>query len=364
MFYLYSLLSVITLSFIMPLNATTPTSNEDLISMSVTPNSTHPEKVKPAQVTTPVDHNVYAVQKKNANPDLGYVNLEGLCWRAGESNFVYAIDNGKELQDPSNPDFSGKMLRLKPKWSCGVRLNFGLSKIYDWMIEGDITYLHSKNSVVNNSSTINPFRFPYESIEKTIAKSRLNYQTYDLGLASNTLWEKSMVFKPYFGFRGVVIKNVDKVIYYSDMYSTSIPFSAVGTYKVYTKFWGAGPRIGFKGMYRCGDSGFEFFGDGSANLDYGKNHIKQYVTDDREDRIITDLTIREKFYDLKLGFQILLGANYKYYFHNHKRAVTCEIAWETNYWLDQNNYFNEFNTLMSQGALLLYGINLGIGVEF
>jgi hypothetical protein len=344
----------------MPVHAITTPTDEELIAMNMAQKKSC-DKQKPVVV---VDHNPYTFDKKTANPHIGYVNVEPLCWKAGMSDFSYATDTTVTLDNDNLTSRSGDRLRVPRHWAGGIRIDAGFSRIYDWMMEGSVTYFHSKDRHTTNNPNIYTIVFPVTTMYDSTIKSIMTYQLYDLGLATNNIWGKSFIFKPYIAVRGVVIKsreseNFDGLAIYAQQ-----EHDGTAQFNVYTKFWGVGPKLGFKGTYRLGNSGVELFGDGSATLAYGKNHIKIHYNRIVNDIVINDQNFREKFHDLKLGFQLLLGANYKYYFHNNKRAVTLEAAWETHYWLDEGNFLNAFIQTISQRSFLAYGITLGLGFEF
>jgi hypothetical protein len=295
------------------------------------------------------------------NPYIGYANIDYLLWASKRTDMFY------ELRDFVQPivkgDMIGKLKTIKPKWSSGARAEVGFSNIYDWMISGIFTYYantnkyHQKPSETDVILFLNP-----NSIRSSLTSFKLRYWTADIDFSTLFNLSKSTTFKPFITLRGAHFHY--KIQYNStniDLDDPEIEFFF--NIKIPYSFTGFGPRAGFSTYYKCGNTGLNFWGSLSTSLLYGKVKTHEEYSRYEEQVLLIAENYRCHFKDLKANLQLQLGAEWKGFFDHDKKAIVLRANWETNYWWDLDNYFNDIEAFGDR-SLILYGVNFGIGLEF
>jgi hypothetical protein len=298
---------------------------------------------------------------KTHNPVYGDMQMDFLYWRGGGNDWFYGI-----TQQPSNGAV-GKILRQELNWKPGARLNIDFSGLYDWTMGLMWTYYHNKTSVHTTKNIQDVFS--QISVTDLLAKSKLTYNTLDLNFGSNFRLNKTFEFNPFFGVRGIGIK---RNIFHDVQGISNQQFSHLIMDNSY-KFYGCGPRLGLKAFCNFGDTGLSFLGSFSSGIMLGKAKILQSVESQVQGRGGPG-TISDAIKDLKTTIQLLAGVNYKYCFDHDSKAVFLQFAWEHNYYWDFSDSFffvgtaggNDGGLSVSENyeALILYGMNFGIGFEY
>jgi hypothetical protein len=292
------------------------------------------------------------------NPLIGFFSLDLLCWTGQNSDWVVALDNKAHTGTFQLDNY----IRGEAKWKPGFKVTLGISKVYDWVVDGTWTYYYNKSRWMSHRSTLNTI-FPaivnLSSMILAQSKMRLDYQTWDINLGTQCRLNPSSTFTPFAGLRGSYIKN-NMTTDYQGFDAQDNEVQIILTLP--NHFLGWGPRIGASANYQLGKSGVEFFGLLSASLLYGKAKTRQiWYESDWDDGNTFD--VKDNIHDLKLGLQGLIGVQYRAVLDYGKKAFSVRFAWEANYWIDKANYY-AFTPYISERDLILYGANFGLVYEY
>lgn len=297
------------------------------------------------------------------NPYLGYCYVDYLYWAAKKTGVflnekVVSTDYGT-TQYPREQ---------KAVWESGVRGELGFSNIFDWMIDGSFTYYKNQFHRLFKASPYTAYNLIKGGawfVDSSEIQSKLVYWTSDLDIATFFNFSRSVTFKPIISAR---VGFFDYKLDYSDIQSLRFGSGFIHKSlfaKFPIKFLGFGPKVGLNAYFKFDTTGLDFFGGICASLLYGK--IK--FSNDKQETGNTNTPIaiiRGAFHDLKASLALLLGTEWKYFFDEDSKALMIRANWETNYWWDLANYFGAQTSVgySWNSALILYGINIGIGLEF
>jgi hypothetical protein len=309
---------------------------------------------------------------KTHNPTNGWLYMDYLYWKGHGTEWIYGLRVGGE----TNNEVSA-LIRGKPEWSSGARLELGFSNVYDWTIAGVATYYQNRTThKITNAFPIEVVR-QFESISEVSTKSKVRYAIADLEIASVYDFNKTFSVKPIFGGRGAWIKNRHNFDAIGHISEQSVLLSAEQDIKPTHRFYGGGPRLGLRANALFGNSGCDLFGLFSTSLLYGtvKSKLTVYEQTGEEIKLVN---ISDHYKDLKVTIQLQAGLEWKYFFDCNKKAIGLRAAWESNYWWDlkdsitflslgmggTDNPDNSIAANNSFEAFVTHGFNFGLTLDY
>jgi len=273
-----------------------------------------------------------------------YMTADALWWRAENHGFSYSFNR----TDPFS--FTGKIIRLDPKWRPGFRIALGLNTNYDnwdllinwtWYLN-HISETRAQPKLTNGTSKGFYPLFPIDdggtaSYRTVLASWDLTYDTLDFEMGRVFDATKTLSMRPCWGIRGALLNQEFK-----DHFSSLLNVSDLNAMELSSQgkndFWGVGPRVGSRAEWRLG-AGVSILGNLAGSLLYGQTQVKTRV-----DTLQTiggvfgkyqDYT--EDFYQLVPTLQMMMGVQWGFRFHAEKRYFGLNLCWEANYWWNQFN---------------------------
>jgi hypothetical protein len=200
-----------------------------------------------------------------------------------------------------------------------------------------------------------------DAVAKAHGHWEVKFQNVDVEFGKVYYLTKTLIFSPFFGFKGAWIDQNAR-FHYEGGY---IP--AGQTFRTHFKndFKGAGPLLGTEMNWQLG-AGFSFFGDVAAALIAGHfdNAQRQHQLDGEEVvHLDTDFNIVSPV--LQMG----IGAAWDHNFHEDKCHFSFSAGFEAQQWWNQNQteQFTD-DTLpiyvRQRGDLSLYGLTLRARLDF
>lgn len=272
-------------------------------------------------------------------------HVDTLEWAATAINSGGGLIATSSTNDPNwgwDPGF-----RVGLEHSCGCE-GLNLSLIYTWyqskatdsgtFPEGDTFALFSTQQAIGSGNT----------------DWHLRFQTLDLGVNKPFFLDKQLVLDPRLSLFGAHI---------SDTYDINITGGATTAHNS-QKVWYVGPKAGLTTLW-CLTHRWKVFGEGAIAFLWANYRVK------REDFNSTLLVqnLKNVFSKLTLVPQFRAGVEWKSPICQGKYLLDFQVAWEQQFWLQQNRYFlfnvpTDNTLLANQGNLDLYGLTVRGGIQF
>lgn len=300
------------------------------------------------------------------NPKNGWVVFDYLFWAAQGNQWMYA----ERQTNTTSTIFDTKVLRGSCEYSTGGRVELGASNFYDWTFAGVFTYYQNQTHKKSFGSNVYPIQLVDipDVISSVGTHWQIQYVIGDIQFGCN-FDSKTFSIKPFFGMQGAWIKNHEKYRTEGMGYNHNpgVEFSML---RQNHRYLGAGPLLGLKGVCKCGDTGFNFFGLFSTSLLYGtvKSHTLEEAS--LNDSIFDGEKILQHFKDLKTHLQLIAGCEWKYFFDQKKAACALHIAYEANYWWHQGDKLDFSETgdgradVPNNEDIIFHGFNFGIEFDY
>ncbi len=321
--------------------------------------NTTPESLS-AEVDQVVYTTVFCTYGGN-NPSTrdGYTNGvfatgEFLYWRGEQEGMTFAVSS----KAPTGtlgflnglPTLkSGETLDLNFEWDPGFRVGLGYNMLHDeWDIVAYWTRLNndahaekstnipaSLSSTWANISELGP-------LSKATAHWNLGYNVADIELGRSFFLTRSLSGRPFFGLRGVWIRENFHFHYSGQAYSVSDPIDPIVanthigpvTIKGHNNYSAGGLRAGF-GMNWRFNSQFSLYGRGSGTLAYGRFHTKlHYETNPAF--LLDPVSDTDHFNRVRTNLQADIGLQWETNFNDDKCHVLLAVGYELSEWFDMN----------------------------
>ncbi len=253
-----------------------------------------------------------------------------------------------------------KNLEVEGEWEPGIRLSMGY--LFDekgWDAALHWTYFRnepSRSASQKGEETLSPAVATKSFINSANAvkgKWHLQQNTADLEVGKNYPVGKVFLARPFFGLKGLSLKN--KTIF-QYLYGTD-HFSATSEVSTKSNYLGAGPRIGGNVAYEFG-RGLGIFALGSASMLYGEF-----------DTTFNGSAERNKALRTVSAMQIQMGGQWKKTF-GKKYHLGFLAAWEQNFYSGVNRAVRLLEPSRDKsfhkdnGDLILKGLTASCHLDF
>ncbi len=283
-----------------------------------------------------------------------YLTGEWLYWRTRQQGMEFATSKQIEF------DFQS-----------GFRVGLGahLPSFDGWCIYANYTNFFPEHSHSTHGSPYPLFLFQGSlapanqgnSVAEAHGHWKIGFQSVDVEFGKAYYLTKTLVFSPFFGFKGAWIDQHAKFRYEGGF----IPAGQTFRTEFKNDFKGAGPLLGTEINWQLG-AGFSLFGDIAAALIAGHfdNGQKQFQLDEGEVvHLDTDFNLVSPM------VQMVAGAAWDRNFHRDRCHFGLSAGFESQYWWSQNQtevFTDDVHPIYvrQNGDLSFYGLTLRARFDF
>ncbi len=292
-------------------------------------------------------------------PMTGFAAPRGHVFLTGEWLYWRTRQEGMEFATSREIHFD---------FQSGFRVGIGthLPDFDGWTIDTNYTNFRPKGSKSVHHSAYPLFLFrggEFGPCNVTDAHGRwkIDFQNLDVEFGKSYYLTKTLVFSPFFGFKGAWIDQHAKFRYEGGFVPEGESFRT----RFKNDFKGAGPLIGTEMNWQLG-MGFSFFGDIAASVLAG--HFENKQTQHQIDDVET-VHFENNFNLVSPMLQMAAGAAWDRNFHEDKCHFGLSLGFETQYWWSQNQTEQFTSTacpiyVRQNGDLAFYGLTLRARLDF
>lgn len=213
--------------------------------------------------------------------------------------------------------------------------------------------------------------FVEEALGLAKAAWHLNQNLLDLELGRSFYAGLDLSLRPFIGVRSGWVNRRWHVSYDEPSITPDAgSFSNVpGTFKTKVNHWGVGPRIGLDTTWYL-KHGFNFFGDMSACLFYGRAHTHSFVMQQQSSTGVQfgSASVSDEQWRVLTNFQMIIGVGWGTCFNCDKVFFDCKLGWEMLEWMNLANFStpDEFfaATISSNETISLKGLTFSAKLDF
>ena len=291
----------------------------------------------------------------------------------GELDYLLWFTNQDELHYPTVA--TGVSPNLKSKWDSGVRASIRVQPS-SWDTKLCYSYYAtSPHTEVNANAETILTSFPNTAgIFQVGAKWILNFNRLDWEFGRKLLFGQNFFFRPFFGLEGLDIDqtfNLNTNTTFLNL-DDGLPATDIIKSKNRDSLLSVGALSGFNASFYLG-SGFEFYGNFSGSILWGKFRIKQkysqtdFYSSGSSNQLIKQtkkLSQSGSIFNCDIG----IGFDWRHHFQKSKLDLLLKLGWEQHYYTDiirfQDFYLQQASlgtaAYSSNGNLSLSGFTFGV----
>jgi hypothetical protein len=319
--------------------------------------------------------NVSARYKPECRTLDGFANL--IVWTANESGADAWAEVLTTLGSSSTLDFA----QIDFQWEPGFRVGFGYGMNLDqWDTQAYYTWFQTRgkesaaglpgtihSSFVGNFYVSNPKGLGLSGPTYSFAKIdwTIRYNILDWELGRNFWVSHALALRPFVGIKGGWIhQSMDSTwenpTFIGAQFVNPELFS-IGKEQVNNRFWGIGPSIGMNSkwsLYKNGSNRLHLFGDFSGALMWGHWTFHDAYSNDAGQRISVGM---QNINSGAATIRTFMGFGWEGAYP--EVLVSMRLGYETQFWLDQLQYYSFIGGRLSN-ALTLQGGTFEIAFDF